>query len=66
LSCRYKNETCWFKHEEKKMNVENTNEEDIEAKDKNTNQVNVDDVSNTSESVFQKVFENLKPPFQNN
>ena len=64
-SCRYKNETCWFKHDEKEMNVENTNEEVMEVKDNNTNQVN-DDASITIELVFQKVFENLKPPFQNN
>ena len=52
-SCRFTNESCWFRH-----NLEND--------DNNIQEEDVDDEQMETDSVFQKVWENLKPPLPKN
>jgi hypothetical protein len=56
-TCRFKSEACWFRHEEDD-NKENSQEVIDDEKD------NLNDDVEMSESVFQKVSMNLKPPYQ--
>ena len=52
--CRFKSESCWFKHDL---------EYETESNGKSAS--NVDSSEKGNESVFQKVSENLEPPLQN-
>ena len=52
-NCKFENKACWYMHDQEEMDID----EDI-GKDKET------DKEDVSDSVFQKVMENLKPPIR--
>ena len=51
--CRFQEKFCWFVHENEEMEIENSIENDQNSKETEHNETN---------SVFQKVKEDLKPP----
>ena len=50
--CMFADKACWFLHEEEEMEIEEGIQKENDKKDNH----------NKTESVFQKVFENIRPP----